>query len=168
MHPFTLCGDQKMGRDWARLLDGPFFVSAPRWLAADVTLKSHVVITGDTQVGGTIDLLFAVIGEIPQDLKFKGEKAQLVIGARNRIREHVTMNLGTEGGGGVTPWGMMVCSWLAVISPMTAGGRPRDHCELGCCRRTLRDRGRRDHRGLSGLHQWVRVGRARLLAPCLW
>ena len=42
------------------------------------------------------------IGEIPQDLKFNGEHSRLVIGKRNRIREHVTMNPGTEGGGGVT------------------------------------------------------------------
>ena len=45
---------------------------------------------------------FASIGHIPQDLKFRGERVELVIGARNRIREHVTMNPGTEGGGGVT------------------------------------------------------------------
>ena len=45
---------------------------------------------------------FASIGHIPQDLKFRGEPVELVIGARNRIREHVTMNPGTAGGGGVT------------------------------------------------------------------
>ena len=42
------------------------------------------------------------IGEVPQDLKFRGEHTRLVIGKRNRIREGATMNTGTEGGGGVT------------------------------------------------------------------
>ena len=45
---------------------------------------------------------FASLGHIPQDLKFRGERVELVIGARNSIREHVTMNPGTAGGGGVT------------------------------------------------------------------
>ena len=83
---------------------GPFCVVGPQVvLKADVELKSHVVVTGQTEVGaGTVIFPFAVIGEIPQDLKFKGEASRLVIGERNRIREHVTMNCGTEGGGGVT------------------------------------------------------------------
>ena len=81
---------------------GPFCVVGPEvTLGADVVLKSHVVISGQTTVGeGTVIFSFAVIGEIPQDLKFKGETTRLEIGARNRIREHVTMNCGTEGGGG--------------------------------------------------------------------
>ena len=72
-------------------------------LGALVELRTHVVITGDTTVGdGTVIFSFAVIGEIPQDKKFDGEKTRLEIGARNRIREHVTMNTGTSGGGGLT------------------------------------------------------------------
>ena len=83
---------------------GPFCVVGPQVsLGADVELKSHVVVSGQTSVGaGTVIFPFAVIGEIPQDLKFKGEASRLEIGARNRIREHVTMNCGTAGGGGVT------------------------------------------------------------------
>lgn len=78
-------------------------VGAQVVLGPDVVLKSHVVVTGQTTIGaGTVIFPFAVIGEIPQDLKFKGEASRLEIGARNRIREHVTMNCGTEGGGGVT------------------------------------------------------------------
>jgi len=46
-----------------------------------------------------------VIGEIPQDLKFDGEETRLEVGARNRIREGVTMNTGTAGGGGLTKVG---------------------------------------------------------------
>ena len=81
---------------------GPFCVIGPRVVLHDnVEVKSHAIVTGDTEVGeGTVIFSFAVIGEIPQDLKFKGEASRLEIGKRNRIREHVTMNGGTEGGGG--------------------------------------------------------------------
>ena len=64
---------------------------------------SHVAVAGRTAIGEEHQVFpFASIGHIPQDLKFDGEQVELVIGARNRIREHVTMNPGTGGGGGVT------------------------------------------------------------------
>ena len=80
---------------------GPFCHIGPEVRLGDgVELKSHVVVSGETTVGEDCMIFpFACIGEIPQDLKFKGEKTRLEIGARNRIREHVTMNAGTEGGG---------------------------------------------------------------------
>jgi UDP-N-acetylglucosamine acyltransferase len=83
---------------------GPFCIVGPDVVLGDrVHLKSHVVITGLTDIGAdTVIYPFASIGEVPQDLKFRGEKTRLVIGARNRIREYVTMNTGTEGGGGIT------------------------------------------------------------------
>lgn len=86
---------------------GPFSVIGPNvTLGAGAVIKSHVVVTGHTEVGDeTVIFPGAVIGEIPQDLKFKGEETRLVIGQRNRIREGVTMNTGTEGGGGVTTVG---------------------------------------------------------------
>ena len=66
-------------------------------------IKSHVVVTGSTEIDQeTVVYPFAVVGEIPQDLKFSGEKTSLRIGKRNRIREHVTINTGTAGGGGLT------------------------------------------------------------------
>ena len=66
-------------------------------------IKSNVVVTGKTEIEEeTIVYPFAVIGEIPQDLKFNGEKTSLRIGKRNQIREHVTINTGTAGGGGLT------------------------------------------------------------------
>ncbi|MEM1233113.1 MAG: acyl-[acyl-carrier-protein]--UDP-N-acetylglucosamine O-acyltransferase, partial [Pseudomonadota bacterium] len=72
---------------------GPFCLIGPRVrLGPGVELKSHVVVTGDTEIGdGTVVFPFTVLGEIPQDLKFKGEETKLIIGKRNRIREHVTM-----------------------------------------------------------------------------
>ncbi len=63
----------------------------------------HVVIKGPTIIGNTCRIYqFASIGEIPQDLKFKGEETQLIIGDGNIIREYVTINRGTQGGGGQT------------------------------------------------------------------
>lgn len=83
---------------------GPFCRVGPRVaLGAGVELRSHVVVEGITEIGeGTRVWPFAVLGAQPQDLKFSGEDTRLVIGARNMIREHVTMNPGTEGGGGET------------------------------------------------------------------
>ena len=83
---------------------GPFcHIGSDAVIADRVTLKSHVVVAGDTHIGeDTTVFPFSVIGEIPQDLKFSGEKTRLRIGARNRIREHVTINTGTAGGGAET------------------------------------------------------------------
>src|SRR6266403_2482640 len=72
-------------------------------LGAGVKLMSHVVIDGRTMIGeGTRVFPFAAIGLEPQDLKYRGENSSLVIGRNNTIREYVTMNPGTEGGGMVT------------------------------------------------------------------
>jgi UDP-N-acetylglucosamine acyltransferase len=147
---------------------GPFCVVGPQViLAADVVLKSHVVVTGQTTVGeGTVIFPFAVIGEIPQDLKFKGEgeASRLVIGNRNRIREHVTMNCGTEGGGGLTSVGddglfmagchiahdAIVGNNVIVANNAAVAGHCviEDQVIIG---------------GLSGIHQWVRVGRGAII-----
>jgi UDP-N-acetylglucosamine acyltransferase len=145
---------------------GPFcLVGAEVVLGARVQLKSHVVVTGQTEIGAdTVVFPFAVIGEIPQDLKFRGEKSRLVIGTRNRIREHVTMNVGTEAGGGVTRVGddglfMAGChiahdaqigDRVIVVNNAAIAG----HCVL------------EDDviiGGLSGIHQWVRVGRGAII-----
>ena len=71
-----------------------------------VILHSHVVVDGHTEIGeGTEIFPFASIGHRPQDKKFAGELTRLVIGKHNVIREHVTMNPGTEGGGALTQVG---------------------------------------------------------------
>lgn len=75
-------------------------------LEENVELKSHVVVEGRTRIGeGTTVFPFASLGHAPQDLKFKGELSTLEIGKHNMIREHVTMNPGTEGGGMLTKVG---------------------------------------------------------------
>ena len=83
---------------------GPFCYIGPNVeLQQDVELISNVHIEGNTKIGkGTKIFPFASIGTMPQDLKFKGETNSVLIGENNMIREYVTINPGTEGGGGKT------------------------------------------------------------------
>jgi UDP-N-acetylglucosamine acyltransferase len=130
-----------------------------------VVLHSHVVLAGRTAIGAdTVVFPFASLGHIPQDLKFRGERVELVIGARNTIREHVTMNPGTEGGGGVTRVGddnlfmmsthvahdCVIGNHVIMANNATLGG----HCILG------------DSvilGGLAAVHQHVRIGRGAMI-----
>ncbi len=83
---------------------GPFCYIGPNvFLDENVELVSNVHIEGNTNVGkGTKIYPFACIGTQPQDLKYKGEKNSLLIGQNNNIREYVTINPGTVGGGSKT------------------------------------------------------------------
>ena len=124
-------------------------------------LISHAVVEGRTKVGENTTIYpFASIGHRPQDLKYQGEPSTLMIGRNNTIREHVTMNPGTEGGGMVTKVGddclFMVGSHVAhdcqlgnsVI--MANNATLAGHVEVG------------DYAVLGGLcavHQFVRIGR---------
>ncbi len=98
---------------------GPFcYIGPDVTLDENVELISNVHIQGNTKVGkGTRIFPFASIGTQPQDLKFKGEKNSLVIGQNNLIREYVTINPGTEGGGSKTVVGnnclFMISSHIA-------------------------------------------------------
>ncbi len=145
---------------------GPFAVIGPEVvLDARVEVKSHAVVTGRTEIGAdSVIFPFANIGDIPQDLKFRGEETRLVIGARNRIREGVTMNTGTEGGGGVTRVGddCLFMTGSHVGHDAQVGDRVvmanqaalAGHCVIG------------DDvviGGLSGIHQFVRVGRGAII-----
>ncbi len=150
----------------ARAVVGPFsLIGAQVRLGPGVIVKSHAVVTGITEIGeDTVIFPGAVIGEIPQDLKFRGEATRLVVGARNRIREGVTMNTGTEGGGGVTRVGddCLFMTGAHVGHDVTVGDRVilanqaalAGHCQIG------------DDviiGGLSGIHQWVRIGRGAII-----
>ena len=98
---------------------GPYTIIGPNVIIEEkVEIHSHVNITGYTKVGtGTKIFPFASIGTQPQDLKYKGEKNSLVIGKNNTVREYVTINPGTEGGGGTTKIGdnclFMISSHIA-------------------------------------------------------
>ncbi|SIO18783.1 acyl-[acyl-carrier-protein]--UDP-N-acetylglucosamine O-acyltransferase [Rhodovulum sp. ES.010] len=145
---------------------GPFSVVGPKVrLAARVEVKSHAIVTGLTEIGeGTVIFPFANIGDIPQDLKYAGEDTRLVIGARNRIREGVTMNTGTAGGGGLTRVGddclFMTGSHVGHDAQVGNGVIMANHAALaGHC--VIGDGviiG-----GLSGIHQWVRVGQGAII-----
>ncbi|MEX0319717.1 MAG: acyl-ACP--UDP-N-acetylglucosamine O-acyltransferase [Ruegeria sp.] len=145
---------------------GPFcYVGARVRLGDRVELKSHVVVTGDTSVGDdTVIFNFSVIGEIPQDLKFGGEDTRLEIGKRNRIREHVTVNTGTEGGGGVTRIGddCLLMAGCHVAHDVQIGDRVIMVNHAGAAGHCIIE----DDvivGGISGLHQWVRVGRGAII-----
>ncbi|SDO70446.1 acyl-[acyl-carrier-protein]--UDP-N-acetylglucosamine O-acyltransferase [Lutimaribacter pacificus] len=164
IHPSAIIEDgAELGAD---VRVGPFCHVGPEVRLGDrVELKSHVVVTGATTIGPeTVVFPFAVIGEIPQDLKFRGERTRLEIGARNRIREHATMNTGTEGGGGVTRIGddglfmagchiahdAQVGDRVVIVNHSAIAG----HCVIG------------DDvivGGLSGVHQWVRIGQGAII-----
>src|SRR5258707_8180107 len=129
-------------------------------IADGVTLHAHVVVAGRTRIGANTRIFpFASIGHQPQDLKYAGEASQLVIGSDNVIREHVTMNPGTTGGGMVTRVGdpclFMVGAHVAhdwqvgnnvvMANNATLAGHVvvADYAILG---------------GLSAVHQFVRIG----------
>ena len=98
---------------------GPFCYVGPNVkLQENVELVSNVHIEGTTFIGnGTKIFPFASIGTQPQDLKYKNEKNSLSIGKNNIIREYVTINPGTEGGGTKTSIGdnclFMISSHIA-------------------------------------------------------
>lgn len=164
IHPSAVIEDGAQIDPSAKI--GPFCVVGPDVvLGENVELKSHVVVAGRTDVGdGTVIFPFAVIGEIPQDLKFKGEQSALIIGKRNRIREHVTMNVGTEGGGGVTRIGddgmfmagchiahdAIIGDRVILVNSVAIAGHCilEDDVIIG---------------GLSGVHQFVRIGRGAII-----
>ena len=83
---------------------GPYSIIGPYVeIDDDVVIQSHVNITGHTIIGKNNRIYpMASIGSDPQDLKYKGEKTTLIIGANNTIREHATINTGTIQGGGIT------------------------------------------------------------------
>jgi UDP-N-acetylglucosamine acyltransferase len=160
VHPTAIIHpDAKLGEGVAI---GPWcMVGANVTLGDRVTLQSNVVIDGSTSIGAdTYVHPFAVLGGGPQHLAHKGEVTKLSIGARNQIREHVTMHTGTVKGGGITRVGddclFMVASHVAhdcevgnnvvLANNSSLGGHVSigDFVFLG---------------GLSGIHQFVRIGR---------
>jgi len=86
---------------------GPFSVIGPDvTIGANTWIGPHVVINGPTIIGSDNQIFqFSSIGEIPQDKKFHDERSQLIIGDGNTIREFVTINRGTDHGGGLTKIG---------------------------------------------------------------
>lgn len=159
IHPSSVVSPK--ARLGAGVVIGPFcLVGDDVTLGQGVVLKSHVVVDGRTTIGdGTVVYPFAALGGAPQDLKYAGEPSVLAIGKNNVIREYVTMNPGTAGGGLKTTVGdnglYMVAVHVAhdchvgnhviLANNATLAGHVHvgDYAVLG---------------GLSAVHQFVRIG----------
>ena len=150
------------GAELARDVEvGPYcMIGAGVRIGGGSKIASHAVIQGRTTLGEeNIVFPFATVGTIPQDLKYKGEPSELLIGNRNTIREYVSLNPGTAGGGMITRIGdqnllMMQCHIAhdciignrnVIANGATLGGHVtiEDFVIVG---------------GLVGIHQFVRVG----------
>ena len=160
IHPTAIVDEAaKIGKN-VRI--GPYSMIGPDVELGDgVEIISHAVVEGRTTIGANTRLFpFASIGHQPQDQKYNGEPSTLVIGCNNVIREYVTMNPGTEGGGMVTRVGnnclFMVGAHVAhdcsigdhviLVNNATLGGHVTidEWAIIG---------------GLSAVHQFVRIGK---------
>ncbi len=141
---------------------GPFCVlEGPIRLGRGVKLLSHVSIRGRVTIGEeTVVHPFSALGHPPQDLKYKGGDTELVIGARNTLREQVSMHLGTEVGRGRTVLGddgyLMVGSHIGHDSIVGDGVVFANQATLGG-HAVVGDQVIMG--GLSAIHQFCRVGR---------
>ena len=131
-------------------------------------IGAHCVLEGRTTIGQECEIFTgAVIGSIPQDLKYRGEESELIIGDRNKIREYVTINPGTTGGGGKTVIGSdcLLMAYSHVAHDCLLG----DHVVLANSAAlaghvTIEDRAAVG--GLVGIHQFVRVGTLAFIGGC--
>ena len=140
---------------------GPYTVIGPHVrIGAGTTVGPHTVIEGRTTIGRDNRIFqFASIGAIPQDKKYDGEPCELLIGERNTIREFVTFNIGSPGGGAVTRIGddNWIMAYVHIAHDCQIGAHTvlannttlAGHVEIG------------DYvtvGGLCGIHQFVKVG----------
>ncbi len=140
---------------------GPYCVVSGNVILGDgVQLISHVVISGKTTIGEQTKIYpFASLGHLPQDLKHKGEPSILNIGKHNTIREYVTMQGGTEGGGLITTIGDQ-CFFMA-SSHVAHDCRLGNHIIMANCATLAGHVQVADYAiigGLSAIHQFVRIG----------
>ncbi len=140
---------------------GPFAVVGKNVsIASGSVLHSHVVVDGHTSIGEKTEVFpFASLGARPQDLKYSGEASKLIIGSGNIIREHVTMNPGTTGGGMLTKVGDN-CLFMV-------GAHVAHDCQVGDNVILANNATLAGHvvvgsfailGGLSAIHQFVRIG----------
>ena len=164
IHPMAVVeGGARIG---AGCVVGPFATVGPEvTLAENVTIKPHAHVTGWTEIGagGTV-FSFASVGEVPQDLKYAGERTRLVVGKNCRIRENATLHTGTAQGGGVTR--------LGDDCLVMAGAHVGHDAQVGNGVILANYAGVAGHvviednvivGALSGIHQFVRVGEGAII-----
>ena len=163
-HPTAIvAAGAKLGKE---VTIGPYCVVGTEVALGDgVVLHSHVVVEGRTRIGPRTQVFpFASLGHRPQDLKYQGEASELIIGADNMVREHVSMNPGTEGGGMVTKVGDR-CLFMV-------GAHVAHDCQVGNRVILANNATLAGHvvveddaiiGGLSAVHQFVRIGRGAMI-----
>ena len=165
VHPTaSVCNDLKMAEG---VSIGPYCIVGPGVsLGKNVKLISHVVLEKNTVLDeGVCVSPFAVLGGAPQDLSYKEEETFLHFGPHSMIREHATLNRGTQAGGGIT----RVCAHAMVM----AGVHVAHDCFVGE-RVVLANHATlaghvvvQDHvvlGGLSAVHQFSRIGEGAMVA----
>lgn len=164
VHPMAVLEDG--ARIGAGCVIGPFAIIGPEvTLAENVTVKAHAHVTGWTDIGaGCTIFSFASVGEVPQDLKYDGERTRLTIGRNCRIRENATLHTGTEQGGGVTRLGdnCLVMAGAHVGHDAQVGNNVILANYAGVAGHVVIE----DNvivGALSGIHQFVRVGEGAII-----
>lgn len=159
VHPTAIVADGAVIGEGTSV--GPFSVIGPNVrIGKDNVIGPHVVLDGDTVLGqGNRIFQFASVGAAPQDLKYRGERSRLEIGDRNIIREYVTLQPGTEGGGMVTAIGNqnLFMSSAHIAHDVRVGNgcvfansaAVAGHAVVG---------NRVTVGGMVGIHQFVRIG----------
>ena len=145
---------------------GPYAIVGPEVkIGRGTRIGAHAVVEGRTTIGERNRIFqFAALGAIPQDLKYHGERTELVIGNDNQIREFTTIHVGTEGGGGLTSVGnhnllmnfshvahdCHVADRVVFANGATLAGHVvvEDYVIVG---------------GLAAVHQFVRLGESSML-----
>ena len=148
---------------------GPFSVIGERVVVGTGTrIGAHCVLEGRTTIGEGCEFFTgAVIGSPPQDLKYRGEDSELVIGDRNRFREYVTINSGTAEGGGKTVIGSdcLLMAYAHVAHDCRIGNHVVMANSTGLAGHiSVEDRATIG--GMVGIHQFVRVGTLAFIGGC--
>lgn len=160
IHPTAVVSDKASIGENVKI--GPFCVVDEHVSIGDgCELISHVVISGHTTIGASNRIFpFATVGHEPQDLKFHGEPSEVVIGDNNTIRESVTINPGTEGGGMLTRIGNgnLLMAYAHVAHDCMVGNEVIMANNATLAGHVIVDDGAIIG-GMSAIHQFLRIGR---------
>jgi UDP-N-acetylglucosamine acyltransferase len=165
IHPTALVAEGAEIADGVSI--GAYSVVGPEVVIGEgTTIGSHTLVEGETVIGRNNRIFsHAVIGSIPQDLKYRGERVRLEIGDDNIIREFTLINPGTEGGGGVTRIGSgnLLMGYVHIAHDVRIG----DGCILANAATLAGHVVLGDHvviGGMTPIHQFVRIGDYAMIA----